>query len=179
MCYNRVHKIKERVLYSDEVRQQAVTLYASWGSGYKVSNALGVDRSTIKKWMREPWWEEKLRELKTEQRAVLTEKLDNVIDKSLEVTLDRLTNGEKVLNNKTGELVTKPVALRDAAAVANGLLQRKSILEKQDLEETVTNIPMKETLAMLATEFAKWARNQTGKQEAIDVEVINVTSEEN
>lgn len=164
-------------MYSEEVRSKAVELYAVSGSGYKVANALQIDRHTLKNWMRQPWWEEKLAEVKKEQRAVLTEKLDTVIDMSLETVKDRLENGEKVLNNKTGELVSKPVSMRDAANVANGLLQRKSILEKQEFEETTTNIPMKDTLAMLATEFAKWARNQAGKQEALEAVVVEKEEE--
>lgn len=159
-------------LTDEEKKDKAVELTLAFGSHYKAAYALGLDRLAVKKWAKQPWWEEKMAEKKAEQVAVLDTKLSETVDKSLEIIADRLENGEQILNNKTGELVVKPVSLKDATKVANDLLQRQTQLRKQQEEEQTVAVPVKETLAILANEFAKWARTQANKSSAVEATII-------
>lgn len=162
----------------EEKRSRAVELYLAWGSYYKVERALGVAKNTVRNWSKTPWWEDLLKEKRLEQQTALDNKISHIVDKSLEIVEDRLINGEQVLNNKTGQLVTKPVALRDAVRVTSDLLARQTQLRKQQEEETVVQASVKDTLAMLAQEFSKMARLASNKEKAEDIEFVEQVEEE-
>jgi hypothetical protein len=73
------------------------------------------------------------------------------------VVEDRLVNGETIMNPKTGELIRKPVNMRDAHRVAVDLQAQREAVEKATLpiderKEADTN-----KLEMLAEKFAEFA----------------------
>lgn len=135
-----------------------------------VAAGTGVDYGVLKQWRIAPWWKELEAEVKATRNIALDNKLSKIIERSMEATMDRLENGEVVLNNKTGELIRKPVAMKDAARVANDFLTRQQVLRKEEtLTEQVTQQSVNDQLKSLAMEFAKWTSKQKG--EVIDVEV--------
>jgi hypothetical protein len=92
------------------------------------------------------------------------------VDRALDTIADRLENGEHVYDQKTGEIIRKPVALRDANNTANTLMQRQAILEKlgRDDKNQEQTQSVQEQLTILASEFAKFNKRLNGK--ASDVE---------
>ena len=92
---------------------------------------------------------------------------------------NRLENGEIVLNNKTGELIRKPVAMKDAAKVATDFMTRQQVLRKDETEKPqVSQQSVTDQLAALAMEFAKWQKVSSAKTEAIDIESKEIPNED-
>ena len=104
-----------------------------------------------------------------EKALVVDSKMASIVDKALEKVDDRLENGDIVLNNKTGELIRKPVSMKDAALVARDLLVRQEAIRKSTDEAVEHKETVKETLSLLAKEFAKWAKKEP-VSEVVDVE---------
>lgn len=136
-----------------------------------VGATTGVDYALIRQWKMQPWWSDLEKEIRATQNIEMDTKLSKIVEKSMAVTMDRLENGEMVLNNKTGELVRKPVAMRDAAKVATDFMQRQQVIRKDESETTqVSQVSVTEQLKTLAMEFAKWQSKAQAKAEALDVE---------
>jgi hypothetical protein len=165
-----------------EKKIEVVTKYLALGNVRMVSDLTGVGIDTIYDWKNADWWQEAVTEIKKTRSMKLDTKLSQLVDKSLEVIADRLENGEVVVNNKTGEIVRRPVSLRDSGRIANDLLAKQILLEEKANQAEVRETTMQETLALLAQEFSKW-KNKDAKQNAVevpfkDVEIINAVHEE-
>jgi len=149
---------KER--YSWEQKVEVATKYMQLGNMRLVSELTEVPYQTIADWRKTDWWPDLIDEIKTIKRSKTGAKLAEIIEQSIFVVQDRLENGDFVLNNKTGEINRRPVSLRDAAQVTNQLITRQ--LQMEELAEKLVNRKesVKETLSMLAREFAKMTREQ-------------------
>ena len=149
---------KER--YSWEQKVEVATKYMQLGNMRLVSELTEVPYQTIADWRKTDWWPDLIDEIKTIKRSKTGAKLAEIIEQSIAVVTDRLENGDFVLNNKTGEINRRPVSLRDAAQVTNQLITRQ--LQMEELAEKLVNRKesVKETLSMLAREFAKMTREQ-------------------
>ena len=80
------------------------------------------------------------------------------MDLALSRIEDRLENGDYVLNNKTGEIIRKPVSLRDANQVAKDILGQQISLRKAEKDSVEIQTSVKDILSQLATEFSKLNR---------------------
>lgn len=96
-------------------------------------------------------------------------KLSKIVDKALDSIDDRLDNGDFILNNKTGEVVRKPVGLRDAVNAASALMQRAEVIENMNKQERTIEATqsIEDQLKLLANEFARF--NNKGKLSAEDI----------
>lgn len=155
-----------------EKRIEAVTLYLQLGNMRIVSATCGVPHQLLRLWKTQPWWKEYEFEIKNAKRSDTNTKLTKIIDKTLEILEDRLENGEVVLNNKTGELIRKPVSMKDTLDVSSKLFQQQSTFEKQKLDESSLQQQesIQDTLKQLANEFAKF--NGTKKPQIIEAEDV-------
>ena len=151
--------------YSDDEKLEAVKMWLMLGSMPLTAAALNIPFDTIKTWRYSKWWGEVVQELKTESSIQLSNKLQKIVDKSLEVIQDRLEHGDYFYDQKTGELVRRPVAMRDALNAANGFLERKMQIEKKPDEKVQQQV--QDRLASLADAFSQMAR-KTRKIEVMD-----------
>lgn len=165
-----------------EKKIEVVTNYLVLGNMKLVAAACGVDYGLIRQWKIQPWWKDLENEIRATQNIALDNKLSKIVERSMEVTMDRLDNGEFILNNKTGELVRKPVAMKDAAKVATDFMTRQQVLRKEENDQPqISQQSVTEQLAALAVEFAKWQKKEKIKEEAIDIEpkeIVDAVSEE-
>ena len=136
-----------------------------------------VHINTIKVWTESEWWPEIVEKTKRIARAELNSRLTKIVDLALSRIEDRLENGDYVMNNKTGEIIRKPVSLRDANQVAKDILGQQIDIQKMEREEIKIDSSVSDILKNLATEFAKF--NKTIKQNnATDIQFVDVTSVE-
>lgn len=172
---NKTHEHGQH--YSEEQKIAAVTAYLAVGNMRIVAGATGIAYGLLRIWKSRPWWKEYEYEIKNAKRSETKDKLSKIVDKSLVMIEDRLENGDLVLNNKTGELIRKPVALRDISKLANDMLERQEKLDKQKLDESAiqTQETMADTLKLLAEEFAKF--NGSKKKEILDVTDVTEVQE--
>lgn len=157
--------------YTDKQKLEAVTTYLTLGSVELTAAVLKISVRTLFYWKRTEWWNELVNEIKKEDRLVISAKLRKILDKSWHLVEDRLENGDFVLNNKTGEIIRKPVALKDAAKVA---FDSASLFDKLDRQDhfVVATEQIEDKLKKLAQSFADLASGKKPKSdEIVDVEV--------
>lgn len=145
-------------------RLRAVEMYNVLGNLRAVSEKVGVLYDVLADWKRSEWWAELIEEVRNTRRSKMGNNLTEIVEGSIDVIKDRLDNGDLVLNNKTGELIRKPVSMKDAAQVANNLLTRQMQLEELQEKLNVHKETVQDTLKKLADEFKKFNRLQRTKE---------------
>jgi hypothetical protein len=127
-------------------------------------------------WKTSAWWKELVDELKLQEKIELSAKMKAIVDAAHQVVANRLEHGDAVLNQKTGEIVYKPVPMKDAHRVAVDLLNQREVLDKVNKTPDVVEDGNK--LEKLAEKFAEFAtksiEERLDKKRTIDGEVTDV-----
>jgi hypothetical protein len=143
--------------WTDSQKLDAAKLYLITGSPSATAAALNIPLDTIKYWRYSNWWKKLLEDLRSENQIQLSAKLKKIAEKSLDITLERLENGDFQYDPKSGELIRKPVLMRDAHRVAADLLDRHLDLEKRPFEEEAQKATQ-DRLEALAKTFADFTK---------------------
>jgi transposase-like protein len=116
--------------WSDAQKTEAVKTYLLLGNLAMTSRMLGIPEVTLRLWKTTQWWQDVYHELKSQEKLELNRRLKKIVEASLAVVEDRLVHGDYQFDQKTGEVIRKPVNMKDAHKVAVDLQQRQDILEK-------------------------------------------------
>ena len=171
LAVGRMKKVhKPNGTWAPEKKIEVVTKWLALGSLKQVAADTGVDYGLIRKWRTQAWWSEIEAEVRASRHMQVDNKLSRIVDKSLALLQDRLENGDFVLNQKTGEVMRKPISIRDANKVAVDMLTRQVAQQKLEVEVKDTNQKqtIQDQLKMLAEEFSKF----NGKA---PIQVIDIT----
>jgi len=162
---------KER--WSEKQKYEAVALYKLLGSLTETAKQLMIPLDTIKRWHISDWWKDYELEVAQAGRAGLTGKLSKIRDRAITIVEDRLENGDLVVNQKTGELVRRPVNVVVANKIMTDTIDRAVLIEKLNTEhkQTITTEKITDRLLHLA-EFFKKGGQKREVGEVIDVEPI-------
>lgn len=161
--------------WSDSQKLEAVTTYLSLGNLALTARVLKIPEMTLRMWKQKEWWQEIEGELKVQENIQLSSRLQRIIQNTLSATEDRLANGDYIYDNKSGQLVRKPVSMKDAHKVAMDLMDRREILDnKKPVNVSLEQIDDK--LAKLAQKFEQIALGRTQVVEVTDVIVGTETS---
>lgn len=160
--------------YSDAQKLEAVKLWMLTGNLTATAAALNITYPTIRNWRYSQWWKDLVEELQGQENIELNQRLKRIAEKSLDTMVDRLENGDYILDKQTGQLVRKPVNLRDTTLAYNSLHDRRQRLleaprDKQDNKQVV------DRLAALAAKFEEIA----AKRQPINVTDIIYESPSN
>jgi hypothetical protein len=153
--------------YPDSVKTDALKLWLICGNMRQVSASMNIPYDTLSVWKGSKWWSELSQDIRTEGHLALSHKMQKIADKAMDVTLDRLENGDAVLDQKTGEIKHKPVSMRDAHQVAVSFQDRALKLQHNPQDEA-HQATVSDRLAQLADAFSKMA-GKTKKIEVLDV----------
>lgn len=129
----------------------------------------GVGYSLVREWKGQAWWAAMEAELRSEQNIELDAKLTQIVDKSLDATLDRVENGDFIYDQKSGEIRRKPVNLRDVHRVAIDTIKQRDDL-RGTTDDGVVKVTVEEQLKMLAENLAQWVKTQKPVIELNEVE---------
>ena len=154
--------------YSDNQKLEAVKAWLVIGNLAQVAAALNINYETLMTWKRSQWWSEMVTQFRSENSLQLSAKLRKIAEKALDVTLDRLENGDFFYDQKRGELVRKPVNMREAASAAQFMVTAHISLEKnpKDQEEQKQVI---DRLEELKRTFERFARPKVEVTDIIEV----------
>jgi hypothetical protein len=166
-------KVRDGWHYPDSTKTDALKLWLITGNLRQVSASMNIPFDTLKTWRYSKWWAELSSEIRTEGHLALSAKMQKLADKAMELTLDRLENGEEVVVQKTGEVIRKGVSMRDAHQVAVSFQDRALKLQNSPQEEAA-QLAVHDRLAQLADAFSKMA-GKTRKVEVLDVTYKDVT----
>jgi hypothetical protein len=143
--------------WSESQKIEAVTTFLALGNATQTAAVLEIPLATFNRWKYSDWWKKIEEDLKSEEHLQLNSRLKKIVSKALDVTEDRLTNGNYQYDPKTSELVRVPVSLKDATKAATDMMTRRDILEEkpaqQQIEKTVDD-----RLAKLAEQFKAFAK---------------------
>jgi hypothetical protein len=114
---------------------------------------------------------------------VLSARMKSLVEASQTIVAQRLETGDPILNQKTGEIVYKPVSMKDAHKVAVDLIDRKKELDKLTTDDGPTEQRDDDKLERLAERFAEMAtksiETQMNKRRTVDVEFADVVENDN
>lgn len=159
--------------WSDKQKIEAVQSHMLLGNLALVSRVLGIPEVTLRVWKRSQWWHDAVAELRSQRRIELSSKMQKIVDASLSVVEDRLLNGDYQFDQKTGEVVRKPVNMKDAHKVAVDLQERQEALEKMERPELdTTEDRVEDKLLKLAEKFAEMATKKI-EQKQLDERTID------
>lgn len=146
--------------WDEKKRVEVVTTYLAVGKLPLVEAITGVPKATIRQWKYQPWWEELVHEVQTESDQELSTKLSKIIDKSLDVVLDRIENGDFVLNSKTGAITRIPSKLRDVHRVSVDLVDKRDLIRNKKENVRVEVSTVDDYLKKLASQFAEFVKRK-------------------
>jgi hypothetical protein len=148
--------------WDEKKKIEVVTTYLAVGKYPLVEAITGVPSATIQTWKRQPWWPELVHEIQNESDQELDSKLHNIVDKSLDVVLDRIENGDFVLNSKTGQVTRVPIKIRDAHKVSVELIDKRDLIrnrERVKVEVQAVDVYLKK----IADQFAEFVKRKLPK----------------
>lgn len=157
-----------KAYWSDSQKIEAVTTYLALGSVRLTANVLKIPETTILHWRMKDWWKDVEHELRLQENLQLSSRLKRIIGATLDVAEDRLQNGDFIYDNRKGELVRKPVSLRDANKVMIDLSNRKDVLDGQAPKQ-VNIEQIDDRLKKLAEKFEQIANGNNRTVQVTDV----------
>lgn len=160
---NRAISADTNMRWSDKQKLEAVQSFLVLGNTSLVSRILGIPRITLQVWKTTAWWKELVDEIKLQDRIELSHKMKSIVNAAHAVVANRLENGDPVLNQKTGEIVMKPVSMKDAHKVSVDLLNQREVLEKAT-KGPVEEVQNSDKLEALAEKFAEFATKSIEKK---------------
>lgn len=150
--------------WSDKQKMEAVTSYLTLGNLSLTARILGIPEITLRVWKASTWWKELVDELKLQEKIELSNRMKTLVEASQSIVANRLANGDPILNQKTGEIVFKPVSMKDAHKVAVDLIDRRKEIEKATEDGPPSDQQNDDKLEKLAVRFAEIATKHVEKQ---------------
>lgn len=141
--------------YSAYDRMEVLQVYMIKGSLKQTAKITGVPFSTIQKWRaKQGWWELALQELREQKNDEVDARITGIIDKTLDQMDDRVANGDYVMD-KMGELVRKPVSLKDLAVGGLAVPFDKRALMRGQPTSRTEHVTDTDRVKKLAQQFKK------------------------
>jgi transposase-like protein len=161
--------------WSDSQKMEAIQSYLLLGNLALTSRILGIPEITLRVWKTTQWWKDTVAEIKSQEKVELSAKMKKLVGASLAVVEDRLINGDFQFDQKTGEVIRKPVNMKDAHKVAMDMQERQDMLDKAlSGEEDKGDDNVQNRLLKLAEQFAEMAtkkiEQKVDEHRTIDVE---------
>jgi transposase-like protein len=165
--------------WSDSQKMEAIQSYLLLGNLALTSRILGIPEITLRVWKTSQWWKDTVAEIKSQEKVELSSKMKKLVGASLAVVEDRLINGDFQFDQKTGEVIRKPVNMKDAHKVAMDMQERQDMIDKSlSGEESKGDEGVQSRLLKLAEQFAEMAtkkiEQKVDEHRTVDAEDIEV-----
>lgn len=158
--------------WSDKQKLEAVQHWLLLGNLALTSRLLGIPEITLRVWKTTEWWKNVVDDIKLQEDMQMSAKLKKIVEASLGAVEDRLTNGDWIYDQKSGQMIRKQVNMKDAHKVAVDLMDKKTVLEKAAAPLAVEQKD-DDRLLKLAEKFADFVnkkREPVPLAERVDVE---------
>lgn len=177
---NRAIDAGSNFRWSDKQKLEAVQAYLALGNLALASRILGIPEITLRVWKAQEWWHEVVEELRLQESIQLSARMKKLVEASQTIVAQRLETGDPILNQKTGEIVYKPVSMKDAHKVSIDLIDRQKDIQKMIDGVPVENEANESKLEALAERFAEMATKSIQKQfdKKRTIEVIDAVYDE-
>jgi signal recognition particle subunit SEC65 len=150
------------VKHSDKMKAKAVREYMKLGNLALVARKLDINYLTLQSWRyRTQWWPELQKRFQEESDRKLASKMEEVVAKAIDQIEERIDTGDKILDSKSGEVISVPVKTRDLTAAVKTLSDRSDVLIGRATKDSIAKEMMSDKLAKLAHEFAQFTKGKT------------------
>lgn len=156
--------------WSYKKRVEVLTTYLTTGVYTTTGEITGVPSETIRKWAKEPWWNQLADEIRKQKEHEIDAKLTGIIDKTLEHLVDRLDNGEVIYNPRTGEQIRVPMKSIDTMRVFDKVHEKRALV-RGDPTQRVERVTTEQRLNSLADQFTRFGKGNVEIEDA-DYEVV-------
>lgn len=162
-------------LWSDEARVEAVTAYIALGKMPKVSLATNIPVNTLWAWKKHSnWWTDLEKTIRGEQNNEYSAVIGDIVSSSLLAIKDRIKSGDFVYNPRSGETVRVPVSARSLNQVVNTMLDKRSVLVRENRADdngVTDEKTLENKLTQLADAFKSFVASKS-------VPTIDITAEQ-
>jgi len=155
--------------WNEAKKMEVVSTFIATGSRALTAKITNIPPVTLDYWRKSDWWDDMVHEIQMKEDYEMSDKLKNIVDKSLNVVLDRLENGEYQFDSKSGRVVQVPVKMRDAQKVLTDSIDKRLLLQNRPTKITEQQHSIDDRLAHLANEFAKFVSNKGTEDNIIDI----------
>ena len=166
--------------WSDKQKMDAVNSYLLLGNLALTGRLLNIPEITLRVWKASTWWKDAVAEVKASEKIELSARIKKLVDASMTVVEDRLSNGDFQYDQKTGQMIRKPVNMKDAHKVAVDMQARQDIIEKSEVQ-VQTEEHVEDKLLKLAEKFADMATKKieqnNNDRRTVDAETVDVQGE--
>ena len=166
------HKYLEK--WPEAKHVEVVASYLVLGKATLVEAVTGVPAGTILQWKTQPWWQELVDQIQTEEDQELDTKLSSRINKVLALVEDRLENGDWILDSKTGTIIRKPVSLKDSWKTGKEMIDVRQMMRDRP-KDRVDKEAVSDILKNLAVEFASMARKKVKENAGLQVGISELS----
>ena len=150
--------------WSESQRIQLVTTYLATGNLALTAATLQIPEVTARRWKAMPWFKQMVEDNRNEDNLVLDAKLSKVVNKSVDALLDRVEHGDFQYDQKSGNMVRKPISARDASVVTRDMIDRRELLQGKKQVERDSTRKVEDRLLKLAEEFTRFASSKIVQQ---------------
>jgi len=154
--------------WSEKKQLEVVTTYLALGNLAETSRVCNIPLITVKKWKEKPWWSELVSSIQSGDGQKADNKMSKVIDKALDLIMDRMEQGDYQYDQKTGRLVKVPLKARDLERVASGLFDKRQLIRKQPTNIKASDLGQADRLLKLAEQFAVMAGQKLPEEKLIN-----------
>lgn len=154
--------------FSQDDKVDACTLYTVYGDLNEVSKLTKIPVATIRSWKQEPWWIEITKQVYIESNENLTARVASTLDKTLELLGDRLEHGDYIWNNKSEQLVRKPVDTKVLAILFDNLAIQRRLGRGEATSIKGTTTSTDDRLQKLSEAFERFSKMKVIEGEEVD-----------
>lgn len=117
--------------YSELDKIQAAAAYVATGSSDKAGEMINIPGRTIRTWTKEDWWPSALAQAREDMSDELDGKYTEVVHKAVLELIDRIENGDEIINPKTGEAYRRKLSARDLSIVSGIAFDKRQLIRAQ------------------------------------------------
>lgn len=183
MVYVRENKTKpgQPGYWKEAKKIEAVTTYLALGNLAETSRVINVPIPTLKDWKTQDWWKTYVEDIQSESNVATDKKISKIIDKALDLLVDRMDEGNYQYDQARGKLVKVPLNAQDLNKVATALFDKRQLIRKQPTSIKTNPENTEARLLKLAKEFAKFVGNKVPEERVvndyIEGETVHVTED--
>ena len=156
--------------YTAEQKLQAVTAYVMTGTILGASRLTGLSKQLISEWKnRAMWWDDAYHYCKKQKQEEADGIMTSIIHLAAEETLDRIVNGDEVIN-KDGDVVRRKMGGKELATTMAITFDKRALLRGEPTSRT-ERVDTNQVMEELKEQFADMAKN------ALDSSVVKVLPE--
>lgn len=160
--------------YTTDQKREMVYAFCTTGNLKKAAEICNVSYYDLKYFRQEaPWFAELVKEYKKERQDELDARMSEIIELGIGSVLDRIANGDTIINHKTGKMEKRPLSALDTARIVALFFDKRAMMRGDPTTRT-EKVSTEATLKVIMDRMEQVASKinlEKKVENSIDVEV--------